>query len=314
MLSVEFEQLTRPAAEALEHMTFPAYRHLLSLAPSPRHPEQGDRRPIQPLAIAASVGGSSVGLVLVETPLEDTRPPEMLSLYVCPELRNHGVGTTLVGRGEAAVRERGFARVETVYMNGKPGIAALEHVLEKREWSPPITRTITVRFTPEEAARTPWFGRLTLPSDEFQIFQWTALRPDERAELIRSHEESGWIAKGLEPWRHDRYGFDPVSSLGLRYRGTVVGWVINHRIAPDTVRFTCSFMRRDLSRRGRILPLYTESIRRLGEIGCTICTFVTPVFHKEMVEFINRRCARWISFVGETRGSAKRLEVVSKAG
>ena len=49
-----------------------------------------------------------------------------------------------------------------------------------------------------------------------------------------------------------------MSSLGLRYRGEVVGWVINHRMDERTVRFTCSFMRRDLARRAAILALYPD--------------------------------------------------------
>ncbi len=293
---------------ALAQMTFPAYRHLLALDPAPRHPGQGDRRLVQPLAIAAFGADAPVGLVLAEMGLGAGCVPEMLSLYVAAEWRNHGIGTTLVSALEQALVDEGCRRVTAVYTTGKPGIAALERVLEKRRWSPPSTRTVVVRFTPEEAARTDWFGRFALPASDFEIVPWSTLTAEARAAIRRSHEERPWIARGLEPWRHDSYGFDPVSSLGLRYRGEVVGWVINHRLEPDVVRFTCSFVRGDLSRRGRILPLYTESIRRLAKTGCRWCTFVTPVEYKEMIEFIHRRCARYVSFVGETRGSTKVLE------
>ena len=144
--------------------------------------------------------------------------------------------------------------------------------------------------------------------DRFQIVPWSDITAEERAAIRRSHEEAPWIARGLEPWTHDSYGFDPISSLGLRYEGSVVGWVINHRIAHDCVRFTCSFMRRDLSRRGRILPLYTESILRLTAAGIKECTLVTPLEYSEMAEFLRRRCASAVHFFGETRGSAKRLD------
>ncbi|MFH1558116.1 MAG: sigma 54-interacting transcriptional regulator [Pseudomonadota bacterium] len=36
-------------------------------------------------------------------------------------------------------------------------------------------------------------------------------------------------------------------------------------------------------------------------------TFVTPVVYEGMIAFIRTRCARWVSFVGETRGTEKRL-------
>jgi GNAT superfamily N-acetyltransferase len=288
-------------------MTFPAYRHLLSLEAAPRHPEQGDDRLVQPLGFAAWRGSVPAGVVLAETPVAGSGTPVMLSLYVTDQFRNNGIGTALVGDLERALQAGHWNQVEAVYTTGAPGIPALERVLEKRAWSAPVVRMVTVRFTPEEAASTPWFGRVKLPPPDYEIFPWTDLTADERAELKRSHEVSGWIATGLEPWRHDRHGFDAVSSVGLRHKGQVVGWVINHRTSPRTVRFTCSFMRSDLARRGRILGLYTASLNRLRNTECEMCSLVTPVCYGPMVEFLKRRCIRWISFSAETRGVSKPL-------
>ena len=74
-----------------------------------------------------------------------------------------------------------------------------------------------------------------------------------------------------------------------------------------TVRFTCSFMRSDLSRRARILPLYSEAIRRLAAVRCELCTMVTPTRYPEMVAFIRRHCQPYVHFTGETRGTSKAL-------
>ena len=306
----EFEcgRITSAAAPTLRPMTFPVYRHLLSLAPAPRHPEQGDTRLVQPLGVAAWRGGVAAGLVLAEASLEGDRAPELLSLCVKPPFRNRGLGSALVRLVEDELRAAGSARVEAVYMmTGTPGVQALERVFEKREWAPAVARMLTLRFTLDEAAQTPWFGRMKFGSSDYEIFAWTDLTADERAELIRSHEASGWIATGLEPWRHDRHGFEPVSSLGLRYRGTVVGWVINHRTSAQNVRFTCSFMRTDLARRGRILALYTESLTRLRDTECQTCTLTTPASYGPMWQFLRRRCIPWAEFSGETRGISKNL-------
>lgn len=304
MGGIEIRAVSGNEVAIFEGMTFPAYRHLLFLEPAPRHPDYGDKKVIQPLGLSAWIEDAAVGLVLAE--LAPGGSAEMLSLYTKPETRNRGVATALVRALEQALREKGFEQVTAVYMTGRPGIEALERVLEKCAWSPPVTRTVTLRFTPEQALATPWFGRLSLPGSDYEIFLWKDLTAAERAHLERTQAESPWIAKGLEPWRHDR-DCDVVSSVGLRYRGKVVGWVINHRISADTVRFTCSFMREDLARRARILPLYTASIRRLLETGCKTCTFVTPVGYAPMVEFVSRRCAPWASFFGETRGCQKKL-------
>jgi GNAT superfamily N-acetyltransferase len=306
-LAVSVSVLKASEAGGFGSMTFPAYRHLLSLEPSPRHLDPSDTRVIQPIALAAEHDSSPVGFALGEMPIADDHPPEILSVYVVPGVRGRGVAAALIAAMEEALRARGFSRVDVVYMTGKPGVATIERILLRRGWATPVVRTLTVKFTPAEAARTRWFARVRLPDEEFEIFSWSDLRPEERDEIARSDGESKWIAKGLEPWRHDNYGFDTVSSVGLRYHGAVVGWVINHRLTPDTVRFTCSFMRFDLSRRGRILPLYTESIRRLAETGCRECTLVTPLEYREMVDFLRRRCAEVVHFFGETRTSAKAL-------
>jgi len=292
-------------------MTFPVYRHLLRLEPAPRHPEQGDDRLVQPIGCVARSEGAPIALALAELPLEGQddgaeHAPEVLSLFVRPESRNQGIATVLLERLEGLVRARGFAELKAVYMGGRPGNAALARVLAKRGWRAPAVRTVTLRFTPRGARSTPWYGRGRLSSED-EIFPWAELRPREREELHRSQAESPWIPTGLEPWRHDTHGFDSVSSLGLRYRGRVVGWVINHRVSPATVRFTCSFMRKDLGRRGRILPLYTASLQRLEDAGCTDCLFVTPVEFPNMVNFVRDRCAPWTGALTETYGVSRRL-------
>jgi GNAT superfamily N-acetyltransferase len=293
-----------PGDAAAAAMTFPAYRHLIPLEPTERHP--GDGKPIRPLGVLAFEGEQLVGVGLAEVPLSSGPVPEILSLFVAPEKRKQGVATALVEALEQELRGHGCTRVEAVYMTGKPSVQAVERIFVKRHWEAPVPRTITVKFTPEEAATTPWYGRIPLRKDE-SIFPWTEITEAERAHIKESHERSPWIATGLESWRHDSIGFEATSSVGLRYRGEVVGWVINHEIAPKTVRMTCSFVRADLARRARILPLYTASLERLRASGCRQCLFVTPVTYGPMVDFVKNRCEQWVSFVGETRGVAKSL-------
>lgn len=312
----DVQLLTAGQARAVDGMTYPVYRHLLALKPAPRHPEQGDSRLVQPVAMVAWHEGVPRGLVLAEMP--PTGPvegdsAELLSLYVHPALRGLGMAKALVSNICEMLQQRGLWRVTAVYMTGKPATAALEHILAGCGFEPPVTRTVTLRFTPQEALQTPWFARFSLAESDYEIFDWKDLGAEERTELEASNARSRWITPGLEFWNHDRHGFDPLSSLGLRHHGKVVGWVLNHRVAEDAVRFTCSFMRKDLGRRGRIMPLYTASIERLRAAGIETCLFVTPVVHRTMVEFVRRRCAPWASFFGETRGTFKELRTPAQA-
>jgi GNAT superfamily N-acetyltransferase len=291
----------------LEAMTFPVYRRFLALRPTPRHPELGDKRVVQPLGLVAWQGERPVGLLLAERPVEAPDRAEVLSLFVSDDRRNAGVATGLVHRLEQHLRAAGVRTVTAVYMTGKPGIAPMERVFEKCRWTPPEARTISVWFTPEEAMRMPWFGRLEIAASELEICAWEDVTAEEKAALARSQEAAPWIPRGLEPWRHDFYGFERVSSVGLRHRGEVVGWIINHELRPGSVRFTCHFMQPRHSRRGRMLALYTESIQRLQRAGCVVCSFAVPMYYREMTQFLKRRCLPWLEHVSESRAVSKEL-------
>ena len=291
-----------------ESMTFPAYRHLLAQRPTTRLPAEPEQRPIQPVALVARASQDPVALVVAELPTgPQDGASELLSVFVAPGHRGKGIGTALVEAMEQALAARGTSSVEAVYTTGKPSIAAVERIFEKRGWESPVLRSLTVKFTIAEGISTPWYGRMGLLPRGAEIFSWSDLTGAERRHLRESNERAPWIANGLQPWRHDAIGFDPVSSVGLRYRGEVVGWVINHQIDPRTVRFTCSFMRHDLSRRARIVPLYSEAIRRLSETACEACTLITPTVYPGMVEFVRRHCSPYVGFTGETRGTRKPL-------
>jgi GNAT superfamily N-acetyltransferase len=294
-------------ARAYEAMTFPAYRHLLALRPAPRLPAEPEQRLVQPVGVVARRGDDPLGLALAEAPVRAADgPPELLSVFVATPWRGRGIATSLVEAVESRLREDGFAEVHATYSTGKPSIPAVERVFAKRGWDAPALRTYSVRFTIEEAQATPWYGRVRLPKGA-ELFSWADLTPEERSRLQESNRRAPWIPNSLQPWRHDVLGFDRVSSVGLRYGGEVVGWMVNHRMDPKTVRFTCSFMRADLSRRARILPLYSEAIRRLAEDGCERGTFVTPTVYPGMVEFIQQHIKPYVSFTGETRGTKKFL-------
>jgi GNAT superfamily N-acetyltransferase len=297
-----------PLAPEHAGMTFPAYRHLLDLRPACRHTDRTDLEPIQPLAIGAWEDGILAGLALAELPLPTgTRSDsELLSLFVRSAHRRSGIGTALVEGLEHEVRDRGHRRVTAVWMSPSPGAEAVERIFSKRRWAEPTVRMVTVKFTVDDLKKVPWLDRYRL-RDGCEISPWAEVTPEEKEALRRSQEETGWIARDLQPWDYDREGFEPITSLAMRLHGSIVGWTINHVVSLSTVRFTCSFIRKDLGRRGRILPLYTESLKRLHLTRYSQCTFTAPRYHPTMARFARKHCGPYASYVGETRGSEKVL-------
>lgn len=298
--------LAAPLASEFAGMTFPAYRHLLALSPAPTLLQEATARQVQPLAIGTFSDGVPIALALAGLPLEGEEGPELLSLYVAPAWRGRGVGRAVLAALEAEVAGRGFASLGTVFTASAPGTPAFARVLAARGWTAPQPRTLLMRFTREQARRFPWFNRYPL-REGCEIFPWRELTPTERQQLIDSQRQRGWIAEDLVPWRWDEHGFEPVTSVGMRSPEGVVGWVINHALGEHTLRFTCSYIRKDYGRRGRILPLYSESINRMQNTPFTHCSFVAPLHHATMAAFVRRWMAPWAGTVQETLGSTKTL-------
>lgn len=306
-LDVRFEALNSPVDPRFADMTFPAYRHLLALQPGKRHAGLPGRPVVMPVALGARVGEEPVGLALGEVPEGQTANAEVLSLFVAPAYRGRGLGTALLDAMGTYLSRMGIEKAEGVYMTGQANQEFLERVLRKAGWTEPEFRQLTMRFTLEEGRRMGWYGRYPLEAG-YSMFPWKDLTDAERESLRESQRATGWIKPDLEPWKHDAEGFEPVSSLGIRLHGEIVGWVLTHALDARTVRFTCSFIRRDLGRRGKIVPAYSEVIRRLSEgTAFEVCTLTVPVQHRGMSSFILRRCAPFASFTGETRGTTKLL-------
>ncbi len=293
-------------AGAYAEMTFPALRPALESGVCALYPGESDEREVQSCALAVEVAGRPAGLLLGGLPISGRGAAEVLSLFVHPQERRQGIASELLAAFERRVEELGIDRVETVYSTGKPGSEAFERLLARAGWEPPVPRMLICKGDLLEALRMPWFERYTL-RDGLEIFPWRELGRSEAEALRRSHEAEPWIAPDLVPWRFDAHGFETCSSLGMRLDGAVVGWVINHAVSAETVRFTCSFIRRDLQRRGRLVAAYSESFRCLRETAFRRCMFAVPMDKPEMVRFVERRCAPWGGRLTESRGSGKAL-------
>jgi GNAT superfamily N-acetyltransferase len=282
-------------------MTFPAYRALLNFS----------REQPLPVIVGARADGAPIGLALA---LIDTRRTysELLSIYVDGNYRNRGVASVLVERTCAELTVRGFKSVHGCYMTGQPVTAALERVLAKTGWSAPLTRMLVVRCTLDSVAGAPWIENFrTLPTG-YSLIPWVNLTAHERACLRSSNERDHWIADDLIPFDFE-FNIEPVTSLALRYRGVIVGWCLNH-IVGDVLRFTCSYMRTDLARLGRILLLYSEAVTRMTHIGITEGMWAIPACHSQYVRFAKRWMQPYSVFFGETRGIHKSLAPQTRMG
>ncbi|MEP6668094.1 MAG: GNAT family N-acetyltransferase [Chthoniobacter sp.] len=289
---ITYHRLQRGDALPYAAMTYPSFQNLMDVDE-------------HACAIGVKKAGRVCGMALGYFP-PDQEPDvsHLLSLFVDPADRGHGLGHGLLQRFEDMLREEGKHCVRATYMTGKPGIEAFERVLQKCQWDEPVTRMVVVKSTIPIIKNAPWMKLTELPAG-MDMVAWTDVTEAERAEIRRSHEEKPWIAEDLVPFDHEE-NFDPCTSVALRQDGKVVGWVINHQMSRLLIRFTCSFVRKDLQRLGRIVWLYVESVRRMEVHGFFEGMWTVPLKHPRTVAFTRRWMAPYSSFFGETRGVEKR--------
>lgn len=257
----------------------------------------------KPLVMAASLDGTPVGLGLAQ-PEEGSDRAELLSLSVAENLRGQGIATELLRRVEESCVARGISTLNGHYMSGVDSTAAVERVLAKCSFEPPIARMLAVRCSLESISQAPWIKRYKLPP-HFEILPWTAVSEEERAQIRQSNAAVPWIPDDLLPFSFEA-DMEPVTSLALRVRGEIRGWVINHPV-EGMLRFTCSYMHPEQQRLGRILLLYNEAVRRMPSINTSVGMWTVPFEHTGMVAFARRWMQPYSIFFSETRAVQKSL-------
>jgi hypothetical protein len=94
--------------------------------------------------------------------------------------------------------------------------------------------------------------------------------------------------------------------LGLRYKDQVVGWMITHRVAEDTIRYTKMFVRKDLQSLGRAISLLAKAIKlqlETMEDSKAVCTVFAD--NTEMIRFVDKRLAPHLNSMRQSWGASK---------
>ena len=281
-------------APGYQSLTYPAYRELLQSTDPTR----------SVVAVGATYQSEKVGLAMGRVISQDLG--EVLSLYVANKQRLHGLGAALLSYLEAVLGGLGCTRLQLTYPAGEPSTMVLERLLARRDWAPSEPRMLLCRVH-TGIAHARWVQKDSLPKP-YCIFPWAEITRLQAAAIQRKQEREYWIPENLVPFQHERDA-EPMNSLAMSCHGEIVGWLLTHRLAPDTIRYTALFVRSDLQRLGLGLSLLAESIRRqvsvLGQDS--FGSFGVPVDNTRMIRFVNKRLAPYLISRVETRGTFKLL-------
>ena len=172
------------------------------------------------------------------------KKPEIFENFI-PEIEN-----TLFSRGANYIIYRFF--------HNHPQAGTLAPILEAREWSPP--KLVMVRFFYDaQAFNPPWYDRPPYLPSGYKEFKWTTIRKSELEEIKEDYKKGHFTAQ-VSPFQ-DAEIIEPINSIGLRYKNRVIGWMICHRIAHDTIRYTAFYVKPEFTFKGYPIRLLVDSMK-----------------------------------------------------
>lgn len=151
------------------------------------------------------------------------------------------IGKQLLDQLESFLREQHYHLLSYIYSDFDPEINQIEALLKQSGWGDPKLLLVRCHFEGHQFD-APWFKRYIkahLP-ENFEFFPWAKLKPRER-ELLEHKQEEGTFPFSVSPFFQEK-SIEPLNSLGVRYKGDVIGWMITNRLAPDTIGYSSFFV------------------------------------------------------------------------
>lgn len=303
----KFVILDQHTAVKYEGLTYPYYRRFLQ--------ELTPEKFV--VAIGVELDAEPIGLILATYWNSLENPPrtyaKILSLFVVPSHRYQGLGKTLLSRMETELIQLGCKEISLNYLENSNS-PALEKILTEQNWSKPKATAVICYATREklEQATQPhlieYLEKLErrLPPG-YTIFPWRDLTSNER-QAIENEMKTNSLVQRFNPFIGENK-IEPLNSLGMRYQDEVIGWMITHRTAPDTICYTRLFVNPDFQPLSRsILMLVKSIIIPVYEAPeATKATWRTEINNKPMINFINHRLAPYLDEIRKAFISSKSL-------
>jgi GNAT superfamily N-acetyltransferase len=292
---LNLKQLKPEDREELELFTEPQFRCCL---------EGKDPYNITDTTIVA-IGSTSVGLALASI------FPELSFAIVHSIQAKDGMEEQLESLFNLLEKELANEKATNVsfkfYDDGKKS-NVLWKVLKKRAWAEPELFMLKYFFH-VHTFNTPWLKKPAPFTKKFKEFPWKNLKPHEKAELHRK-ENQNYFPLHLSPFFVDESLIDPINSLGLRYNGKVIGWMITLIVAPSTLSYAILYIDPEFQKTGYAMRLLADAIEINKRSNLAYAIFEINIEQSDArwLAFIERRLAPYAIDVAKVFSSWKTLE------
>jgi GNAT superfamily N-acetyltransferase len=275
----------------------------LDMVPQPQQHMLSEMAP-GTVAWGAYEEGRPVGLVLGKV-RDGQQVADLATLFVQPAFRGHGIGQRLFHEFQAAVKARGGKRILTEFLIEKNDYEErTEHFLRYIGFAPTEEAFFVFTMDITDVSHLDWFRVSRLPNG-FTVFPWRELTQGEREDI--SHGQDVWYPAILSPF-HDEEQIDLDISVGMRYEGRVVGWLMMQPLARNMLLYKALFVKSEFRPMGRALAMAVEMLRnnRMAKLA-PFATVIIESNNAEMLRIVRRRAAPLVRREQVLRRTQKQL-------
>ncbi|MAD33172.1 MAG: hypothetical protein CMJ88_05385 [Planctomycetes bacterium] len=183
------------------------------------------------------------------------------SIFVDPSARRLGVGRRLLETAEAICIERSIRTLRGSWYHDAPSASSIGSLIDACGWSSPEETSIVHRAGRRGLEHVDRTNRVWRPPGGFKVESWSELSVADLASIDALQGEYG-IPSGLHPEGEPMLAVSESTSVVLRRGDEIVGWMVNHLIGSETLRYSSLWLRPDLVGRGFGISITIESIRR----------------------------------------------------
>ena len=209
------------------------------------------------LVLAVFEGAHPIGWLIANRD-RFLKKAEIEEFNLLPECWKAGFATKLLEEVHRQLCEEEMLLLLFYYDHGTPRAARLNELLDAHRYLPEkrLLRRLhfdALHFNP------PWLLWKMPSIDEGTIFPWVELPEAEKVQLMRAI--NGWgIPRSVSPFGECVQIVEPLCSFGLEVKGVTVGWIVAHRVAHDTVRYSSFFLKEPYRRGTYVLKMMQKAI------------------------------------------------------
>lgn len=237
------------------------------------------------MAVTAVLHKTPVGLVIGEK-----KPGHLLevkSLYVDEKHKNKNLLVRMLKLLENEYGKKGGRYMQAMYAEEPLFLEEWEKTFTQLGWTAKRLAVVECFYGDGYSFHPPWLDKNYTLHPDFEIFPWKELTPEE-AEAIQLAHKKHEIPDEVYPFSAGGL-FEPMNSLGLRYRGKVVGWLITRRFDPDTICYYSIYTAMEFQNNGAIIKLLVHALKLQQQ-----SSFKKAIFRVNVIQLPN---LKWLKFI-----------------